>query len=79
MMENKKEQTTMLAKFLEKLGQDTELLAAYKKDPRAVMKEHGVTADEIEAIMSGDEEKRKKVTQALGSMNLLYVHTGDER
>ena len=68
----------MLAKFLEKLGQDTELLAAYKKNPRAVMQEHGVSKEEIEAIMSGDEKKLKTLSKVSTHYKMLYVHTGDE-
>ena len=68
----------MLAKFLEKLGQDTELLAAYKKNPRAVMQEHGVSKEEIEAIMSGDEKKLRSISKASSVWQMLYIHSGDE-
>ena len=63
----------MLADFLEKLGQDTELLAAYKKDPRGVMKKHGVSDKDIEAIMSGDEKKVEKMSKS--GIGLLMIKT----
>ncbi|RYV02402.1 hypothetical protein SOPP22_10135 [Shewanella sp. OPT22] len=69
----------MLAEFLEKLGQDTELLAAYKKDPRGVMKKHGVADDEIEAIMTKDEKKLEKISKTSSSgVKMLYIATGEE-
>ncbi len=69
----------MLAKFLEKLGADTELLEAYKKDPRSVMKEHGVSHDDIEAILSGDEDRIQSISTSTKGFKMLIVSTGDER
>ncbi|QSX29034.1 hypothetical protein JYB88_12320 [Shewanella cyperi] len=51
-----------LTDFLKKLGEDATLLDAYKKDPEGVMRQHGLTDEEIAAIMAGDMQKLKGLT-----------------
>ncbi len=68
----------MLAKFLEKLGQDTELLEAYKKDPKGVMQKHGLSDDEVKAVMSGDVKGIQSLTNSTQSMGILYVYQGKD-
>lgn len=53
---------SQLASFMMKLGEDAELMAAYRKDPRGTMKAHGLTDEEIEAVMSGDTDKVKALS-----------------
>ncbi len=53
---------SQLASFMMKLGEDADLMAAYKKDPKGTMKEHGLTKEEIEAVMSGDTQKVKALS-----------------
>ena len=48
--------------FFEKLGSDAKLLEEYKQDPQGVMKANGLTDDEIQAVMSGDNDKLKSLS-----------------
>ncbi|NKF49987.1 hypothetical protein G3R49_05300 [Shewanella sp. WXL01] len=46
-----------LTDFFTELNQDVKLQQAYKKDPRGVMQQYGLTDEEAEAVMSGDMSK----------------------
>ncbi len=48
--------------FFEKLGSDSDLMDAYKKDPEGVMKSNGLTDEEIKTVMSGDVSKVKSLS-----------------
>jgi hypothetical protein len=48
--------------FFEKLGSDSDLMDAYKKDPEGVMKANGLTDEEVKAIISGDDKKLKALS-----------------
>ncbi|MCL1067589.1 hypothetical protein L2735_12350 [Shewanella olleyana] len=43
-----------LTEFFTQLNTDAKLLDAYKKDPEATMKAHGLSDKEIKAVLSGD-------------------------
>ncbi|QFU23575.1 hypothetical protein FM038_016260 [Shewanella eurypsychrophilus] len=51
-----------LNEFFEKLGSDSDLMDAYKKDPEGVMKANGLTDEEIATVMSGDTNKLKSLS-----------------
>ncbi|MCL1080258.1 hypothetical protein D5R81_08120 [Parashewanella spongiae] len=68
----------MLTKFLEKLGQDTELLEAYKKDPKGVMQKHGLSDEEVKAVLSGDDQAIKKVTGSVKVQSYILVVIGND-
>lgn len=51
-----------LNEFFEKLGSDSDLMDAYKKDPEDVMKANGLTDEEIKTVMSGDTKKLKSLS-----------------
>ncbi len=48
--------------FFEKLGSDSDLMDAYKKDPEGVMKANGLTDEEVKAVISGDDKKLKALS-----------------
>jgi hypothetical protein len=57
--------------FFTKLGTDAVLLEAYKLDPYAVVKKHGLTDEEIEAMMSED---KARVSQLSGDKEMaMYM------
>lgn len=51
-----------LVELLQKLGADAELAKAYEENPEAVMKEAGLSEDEMEVLKSGDLERIKRET-----------------
>ena len=51
-----------LVELLKQLGSDVELAKAYQENPEAVMKEAGLSEEEMEALKSGDIERLKEVT-----------------
>lgn len=51
-----------LSDFFTQLGQNAQLMQAYQQDPEAVMRAHGLTGEEIAAVMSGDMEKLKSLS-----------------
>ncbi len=69
----------MLEKFLAKLGEDTELLEAYKKAPETTMKEFGLSDKEVTAILSGDVKQLKSLTDKASAMPILIVHYPDDK
>lgn len=60
--------------FFEKFGSDAKLLEEYKQDPQGVMKANGLTDDEIQAVMSGDNDKLKSLSGSKNVQTLLIVH-----
>ncbi|WP_028768598.1 hypothetical protein [Shewanella fidelis] len=48
--------------FFEKLGSDAKLFEESKQDPQGVMKANGLTDDEIQVVMSGDNDKLKSLS-----------------
>ncbi|MDR8524558.1 hypothetical protein [Shewanella fidelis] len=60
--------------FFEKFGSDAKLLEEYKQDPQGVMKANGLTDDEIQAVMSGDNDKLKSLSGGKNVQTLLIVH-----
>jgi hypothetical protein len=67
-----------LTDFMKKLGQDAKLLEAYKQDPRAVMRANGLSDEEIEAVMAGDEAKLKKLTGDESYQEIIHVTSGND-
>ncbi|MBR9728267.1 hypothetical protein ACFOD0_13785 [Shewanella intestini] len=51
-----------LTDFFTALNQDAKMLENYKKDPRAVMQQYGLSAAEISAVLSGDANQVKSLT-----------------
>ncbi|MGL5360943.1 MAG: hypothetical protein ACRDBI_14725 [Shewanella sp.] len=64
---------SMLAGFMNKLGQDAQLLAQYQQDPRGVMRAHGLSAAEIEAVMTADEDKLKEFAGGENYQSIVHV------
>ena len=48
--------------FFEKLGSDSNLMDAYKKDPEGVMKANGLSDEEVKIVLSGDSKKLKSLS-----------------
>ena len=59
--------------FFEQLASDAKLMEAYKQDSEGVMKSYGLTDGEIEAVMSGDQDKMKKFSSDAGTY-ATYIH-----
>lgn len=51
-----------LAGLLYDLGKNAELQEDYEKDPEGVMQRHGLTAEEIQAMLDKDLDKLKKLS-----------------
>uniref|UniRef100_UPI0039A3F8D4 Extradiol ring-cleavage dioxygenase LigAB LigA subunit domain-containing protein n=1 Tax=Shewanella oneidensis TaxID=70863 RepID=UPI0039A3F8D4 len=51
-----------LSDFFTQLGQDAQLMEDYKQNPEAVMRAHGLTDEQINAVMTGDMEKLKTLS-----------------
>ncbi|WP_108944077.1 hypothetical protein [Shewanella halifaxensis] len=64
--------------FFEKLGSDAKLLEEYKQDPQGVMKANGLTDDEIQAVMSGDNDKLKSLSGDNQIKEFLVVFMNDK-
>ncbi|MCL2918296.1 hypothetical protein [Shewanella litorisediminis] len=67
-----------LTDFLKQLGEDAALLEAYKKDPEGVMRQHGLSEDEIQAIMSGDKAKLKAFGGEEQYQSLVVIYNGND-
>ncbi len=61
-------------KFFEKLGSDAKLLEEYKQDPQGVMQANGLSDDEIQAVISGDDKKVKSLLGPKGGHGYLVVY-----
>ncbi|MGS0681813.1 hypothetical protein ACVBIL_11665 [Shewanella sp. 125m-7] len=65
-------------KFFEKLGSDAKLLEEYKQDPQGVMKANGLTDDETQAVMSGDDNKLKSLSGGKSVKGFMVVFINDK-
>ncbi|MCH1928771.1 hypothetical protein L9G16_01105 [Shewanella sp. A25] len=66
-----------LTDFFTQLGQDAKLMEAYKQDPEAVMRAHGLSDDEINAVMAGDMEKLKALSGEENYQSYLLISHGN--
>ncbi|MFB2652105.1 hypothetical protein [Shewanella seohaensis] len=66
-----------LSDFFTQLGQDAQLLEDYKQNPEAVMRAHGLTDEEINAVMTGDMEKLKALSGDQDYQAFLLVNHGN--
>ncbi|MCK8043429.1 hypothetical protein MSG37_00890 [Shewanella sp. 1CM18E] len=64
--------------FFEKLGSDARLLEEYKQDPQGVMQAHGLSEDEIKAVISGDASKLKSLSKGQNYNSLVLVWASDK-
>ncbi|GIU09635.1 MULTISPECIES: hypothetical protein [unclassified Shewanella] len=60
--------------FFEKLGSDAKLLEEYKQDPQGVMQAHGLSDEEIQTVMSGDDNKLKSLSGGKSVKGFMVVH-----
>ncbi|WP_372870513.1 hypothetical protein [Shewanella sp.] len=67
-----------LNEFLKQLGEDAALLEAYKKDPEAVMRAHGLSEDEIQAILSGDKNELRLLCGDEEHQTFVIIHHGND-
>ncbi|ABV86615.1 hypothetical protein [Shewanella pealeana] len=65
-------------KFFEKLGSDAKLLEEYKQDPQGVMQANGLSDDEIQAVISGDDNKLKSFSDGKNYSSLVLVYASDK-
>ncbi|ASK68487.1 hypothetical protein AAEH92_02325 [Shewanella xiamenensis] len=66
-----------LSDFFTQLGQDAQLMEDYKQNPEAVMRAHGLTDEEINAVMTGDMEKLKTLSGDQDYQAFLLVNHGN--
>ena len=66
-----------LSDFFTQLGQDAQLMEAYQQDPEAVMRAHGLTDEEIAAVMSGDMGKLKSLSGQGDYQSYLVISHGN--
>ncbi|MDG5898410.1 hypothetical protein E2650_00520 [Shewanella xiamenensis] len=66
-----------LSDFFTLLGQDAQLMEDYKQNPEAVMRAHGLTDEEINAVMTGDMEKLKTLSGDQDYQAFLLVNHGN--
>ncbi|GIU38708.1 hypothetical protein L2719_15135 [Shewanella schlegeliana] len=64
--------------FFEKLGSDAKLLEEYKQDPQGVMQANGLSDDEIQAVMSGDEKQIHSLSGSKNYRSLVLIHSFDK-
>ncbi|MGB0894505.1 MAG: hypothetical protein ACPGUD_08870 [Parashewanella sp.] len=70
----------MLTNFLAKLSEDTELLEAYKKDPKGEMKKFGLSDTDIEVVLSGDVNAIKQIHGSkTQDIHVLFIFKSDEK
>ena len=67
-----------LTDFMKQIGTDASLLEAYKNNPEAVMRAHGLSDDEINAVMSGDIEALKQLTGNEDYQAYVLIHHGND-
>lgn len=68
---------SVLSDFFTQLGQDAQLMEDYKQNPEAVMRAHGLTDEEINAVMKGDMEKLKVLNGDQDYQAFLLVNHGN--
>ncbi|WP_088210568.1 hypothetical protein [Shewanella sp. Shew256] len=66
-----------LSDFFTQLGQDAQLMEDYKQNPEAVMRAHGLTDVEINAVMTGDIEKLKVLNGDQNYQTFVLVNHGN--
>jgi hypothetical protein len=66
-----------LSDFFTQLGQDAQLMEDYQQDPEAVMRAHGLTDEEITAVMTGDMEKLKNLSGDEDYQSYLIISHGN--
>lgn len=66
-----------LSDFFTQLGQDAQLMEDYKQNPEAVMRAHGLTDVEINAVMTGDMEKLKVLNGDQNYQTFVLVNHGN--
>ncbi|MFB2729966.1 MULTISPECIES: hypothetical protein [Shewanella] len=66
-----------LSDFFTQLGQDAQLMEDYKQNPEAVMRAHGLTDEEINAVMTGDIEKLKVLNGDQNYQTFVLVNHGN--
>lgn len=67
-----------LADFMKNLGQDAQLMTDYKQDPRGVMRANGLSDEEIEAVMTGDEAQLKSLSGGDDYQAYVIIHHGND-
>lgn len=66
-----------LSDFFTQLGQDAQLMEDYQQDPEAVMRAHGLTDEEITAVMKGDMAKLKSLSGDEDYQTFILVNHGN--
>ncbi|MCL1089094.1 hypothetical protein L2744_05620 [Shewanella profunda] len=66
-----------LSDFFTQLGQDAQLMEEYQQNPEAVMRAHGLSDEEIDAVMSGDLDKLKSLSGDENYQTFLLVNHGN--
>lgn len=66
-----------LSDFFTQLGQDAQLMEDYQQDPEAVMRAHGLTDEEITAVMTGDMEKLKNLSGDENYQSYVIISHGN--
>ena len=66
-----------LSDFFTQLGQDAQLMEDYKQNPEVVMRAHGLTHEEINAVMSGNIEKLKTLSGDENYQSYLVISHGN--
>lgn len=66
-----------LSDFFTQLGQDAQLMEAYQQDPESVMGAHGLTDEEISAVMTGDMTKLKVLSGDQNYQTFILVNHGN--
>lgn len=68
-----------LSEYLNALDSDAELKAAHDADPEGTMREYGLSEEEIQAALSGDESSVNKAsgfeTTSGSSSSIQAIHT----
>lgn len=66
-----------LSDFFTQISQDAQLMEDYKLSPEAVMRAHGLTDEEINAVMKGDMEKIKMLSGDSRYQSYLIISCGN--
>ncbi|SIQ57433.1 hypothetical protein SAMN05421840_102189 [Shewanella morhuae] len=66
-----------LSDFFTQLGQDAQLMKDYKQNPEAVMFAHGLSTEEMAAVMAGDLKKLKSLSGDGDYQSFLLVNHGN--
>ena len=66
-----------LSSFLTRLHEDAELQKRYKQDPRGTLEQAGVSQEGVEAVMSGDLAKLRRLVGGAEQMLFMVVISPD--